>query len=143
MADLVRQLQFLKSKEIDTLLQSVWGTARESAADKLKLIAEMKELVASTDLPPADIEHGRAIFGKPVVVPLGLVARMTPTLTPWSLARATLHRGTAGCATRACPRTITRATTFMRPAASASTPRMAKSSGTTKPHRVKVGTMTA
>ncbi|MEC8556122.1 MAG: PVC-type heme-binding CxxCH protein [Planctomycetota bacterium] len=63
-ADLVRQLQFLKSKEIDTLLQSVWGTARESAADKLKLIAEMKEFVASTDLPPADIEHGRAIFAK-------------------------------------------------------------------------------
>ena len=39
-ADLVRQLQFLKNKEIDSLLESVWGTARESAADKLAMIEE-------------------------------------------------------------------------------------------------------
>tara|TARA_R110002049_G_scaffold46487_1_gene135117 strand:- start:51832 stop:57669 length:5838 start_codon:yes stop_codon:yes gene_type:complete len=63
-ADLVRQLQFLENKQIDSLLESVWGTARESAADKLKLIAEMKLLVDSDQYPPADLEHGRAIFAK-------------------------------------------------------------------------------
>ncbi len=63
-ADLVRQLQFLKNKEINDLLQNVWGTARETAAEKLKQIAEMKALVASTDHAPADLELGRAIFAK-------------------------------------------------------------------------------
>tara|TARA_R110002049_G_scaffold4601_5_gene32501 strand:+ start:693918 stop:699713 length:5796 start_codon:yes stop_codon:yes gene_type:complete len=63
-ADLVRQLQFLKNKNIDTLLQDVWGTARESAADKLKMIADMKTLVTSDKHPPADAELGRAIFAK-------------------------------------------------------------------------------
>ena len=63
-ADLVRQLQFLKSKDIDSLLQNVWGTARESAADKLQMIADMKALVASTQHPAADMELGRAIFAK-------------------------------------------------------------------------------
>ncbi|MCA9044069.1 MAG: DUF1080 domain-containing protein, partial [Planctomycetaceae bacterium] len=63
-ADLVRQLQFLKNEDINSMLKSVWGTARESAADKLKMIAELKALVASEELPPADAELGRAIFGK-------------------------------------------------------------------------------
>ncbi|MCA8988182.1 MAG: DUF1080 domain-containing protein, partial [Planctomycetaceae bacterium] len=63
-ADLVRQLQFLKNEEVDKLLQDVWGTARESAADKLQLIADMKALVESGDHPPADQELGRAIFAK-------------------------------------------------------------------------------
>ncbi|MCA9048110.1 MAG: DUF1080 domain-containing protein, partial [Planctomycetaceae bacterium] len=63
-ADLVRQLQFLENREIDTLLETVWGTARESAADKLKLIADLKSLVASKNDPPADMELGRAIFAK-------------------------------------------------------------------------------
>lgn len=63
-ADLVRQLQFLKNKEIDSLLEDVWGTARESAADKLQLIADLKALAAAEDHPPADLKLGRAIFAK-------------------------------------------------------------------------------
>ncbi len=63
-ADLVRQLQFLKNKEIDGLLKSVWGTARESAADRLKQIAAMKALVESTEHQAVDVELGRAIFAK-------------------------------------------------------------------------------
>lgn len=63
-ADLVRQLQFLKNREINDLLQNVWGTARETAADRLGQIADMKALVASDDYPPADMQLGRAIFAK-------------------------------------------------------------------------------
>ncbi|KLU05256.1 putative transmembrane protein [Rhodopirellula islandica] len=83
-ADLVRQLQFLKSDEIDSLLESVWGTVRESASDKLKLIAEMKTLVASEAHPPADSELGRAIFAKTCMkchVLYGVGQKVGPDLT--------------------------------------------------------------
>lgn len=63
-ADLVRQLQFLKNKEVNSLLQNVWGTARESAADKVAMIAEYKALVESTEHPEPNLELGRAVFAK-------------------------------------------------------------------------------
>lgn len=63
-ADLVRQLQFHKDKEIDSQLASVWGTARVSAADKLALIEEYKNLIQSTEHGSPDQELGRAIFAK-------------------------------------------------------------------------------
>ncbi|TWT89444.1 PVC-type heme-binding CxxCH protein [Stieleria varia] len=63
-ADLVRQLQFLKDKNIDAALESVWGTVRESAADKLTLIAEYKSLIESTDHPQPNVDLGRAVFAK-------------------------------------------------------------------------------
>ncbi len=61
-ADLVSQLQFLNDKQIDAKLERVWGTARESAADKLKLIADYKSLIESSEHPQPDIELGRAVF---------------------------------------------------------------------------------
>ncbi|MFK8114372.1 MAG: PVC-type heme-binding CxxCH protein [Rubripirellula sp.] len=63
-ADLVRQLQFLKNEEVSSLLENVWGTARESAADKVAMIAEYKALVESTEHPKPNLEMGRAIFAK-------------------------------------------------------------------------------
>ncbi len=63
-ADLVRQLQFMDSKQIDSLLTSVWGTVRKSAADKLQQIAEYTALVESTEHPEPDLPLGRAVFAK-------------------------------------------------------------------------------
>jgi putative membrane-bound dehydrogenase-like protein len=63
-ADLVRQLQYLKSDSVCALLQDVWGTARETAADRLQMIADCKELVASASHPEPEVELGRAIFAK-------------------------------------------------------------------------------
>lgn len=63
-ADLVRQLQFLKSKEVNSLLENVWGTARESAADKISMIAEYKAFTESTEHREPNLEMGRAIFAK-------------------------------------------------------------------------------
>ena len=60
----MRQLQFLKDDRVDTLLGSVWGTVRESAADKLKMIADYKTLMTSTSHQAADVEWGRAVFAK-------------------------------------------------------------------------------
>ena len=65
-------------------MQSVWGTARESAAEKLAQIASLKELAASTKHPAADLELGRAIFNKTCQkchVLYGLGGKVGPDLT--------------------------------------------------------------
>lgn len=61
-ADLVRQLQFLKDDSLQQKLTSIWGTVRETAADKLKLIDSYKKVVASPG--EADATLGRAVFAK-------------------------------------------------------------------------------
>lgn len=63
-ADLVRQMQNLKHDEISALLTKVWGTVRETAADKAKLIVGYKELLKRKGLPSADLSLGRAVFAK-------------------------------------------------------------------------------
>lgn len=62
-ADLVRQLQYLKNDEVTKLLTKTWGTVRETAADKAKLIEEYKQLVATAKGKP-DLGHGRAVFAR-------------------------------------------------------------------------------
>jgi putative membrane-bound dehydrogenase-like protein len=83
-ADLVRRLQFLDDKQVTTKLESVWGTARESAADKLALIESYKSLVAADDHPQPDIELGRAMFAKTCMkchVLYGVGQKVGPDLT--------------------------------------------------------------
>lgn len=63
-ADLVRQLQFLKSDEVAGLLEKTWGTVRETAADKAKLIEEYKQLIATKAKPKPDLGRGRAVFAR-------------------------------------------------------------------------------
>jgi putative heme-binding domain-containing protein len=61
-ADLVTQLKFLKDQQIDETLLKVWGSVRQSPADKLALIERYKSLVESTEQPPTDLEFGRTVF---------------------------------------------------------------------------------
>lgn len=63
-ADLVRQLQFLKNDDVAGLLEKTWGTVRETAADKAKLIEEYKQLVATQVKPKPDLGQGRAVFAR-------------------------------------------------------------------------------
>lgn len=63
-ADLVRQLQFLKNAGVDDRLRRVWGSVRESADDKLKLIARYKEIFATAAEDDVDIALGRAKFAE-------------------------------------------------------------------------------
>ena len=81
-ADLVRQLQYLKDDQLQERLETVWGTARETAEDRLKLIAHYKELVTSGG--PADAALGRAVFAKTCQrchVLYGQGAKVGPDLT--------------------------------------------------------------
>ena len=61
--DLVAQLQFLGSKEIDATLEKVWGKVSASPKEKLVLIEDLKSILANGSQKP-DHELGRAIFAK-------------------------------------------------------------------------------
>lgn len=63
-ADLVRQLQFLNSDEVSKLLESTWGRARATPAEKTKLIEEYRALVESKKEAKPDLSLGRAVYAK-------------------------------------------------------------------------------
>jgi len=83
-ADLVQQLRFLKHEELQARLAKVWGTARESAAEKLALIAQYRKLVESKTHAAPDVELGRAVFAKTCMkchVLYGIGHQIGPDLT--------------------------------------------------------------
>jgi putative membrane-bound dehydrogenase-like protein len=63
-ADLVVNLKNLKDADLQAQLEKVWGTTRESPADKALLIAQYKSLLASPPTTAIDIQHGRAVFAR-------------------------------------------------------------------------------
>ena len=62
-AEIIRQLKNLKDAEVDKHIGEIWGSARETAEDKKKLIDHYKRLVKSAKGPP-DSSLGRAAFAK-------------------------------------------------------------------------------
>jgi putative membrane-bound dehydrogenase-like protein len=63
-ADLVRQIDNLKDKDISTRLTSIWGRVRNTPTDKLKLIETYRQLLATPAASQADPELGRAVFAR-------------------------------------------------------------------------------
>src|SRR5258707_12154639 len=63
-ADLVGQLRNLKDTEVNKQIVAVWGTVRETAQDKARLIADLKKLVQSSPATANDLPLGRALFVK-------------------------------------------------------------------------------
>jgi putative membrane-bound dehydrogenase-like protein len=61
-AEVARQLHNLNDDEINERLSEIWGQVRTSAEDKLKLIEEYKQLLATPAASQADAELGRAVF---------------------------------------------------------------------------------
>lgn len=60
-ADIARQIRQLNQADITQELEKVWGTSRESAADKVQTAAKYKAIVLAKN-PPADPARGRAVF---------------------------------------------------------------------------------
>jgi putative membrane-bound dehydrogenase-like protein len=61
-AETVRQLRNLQDKDLDKAVAELWGSVRETAADRKKLITEWKaKLEAKT---PVDLNLGRTVFAK-------------------------------------------------------------------------------
>lgn len=63
-ADLVRQLRNLRNEEINTTLATVYGTVRESSADKRQEIERYKRVYWAGGSQPGDGPRGRAVFAK-------------------------------------------------------------------------------
>jgi len=63
-ADLVRQLRNHKNAEIDALIAKVWGTVRETSADKAGLIAKYRQMLTAKNRAKPDLELGRAVFAR-------------------------------------------------------------------------------
>ena len=63
-ADLVRQLRNLNDADLNTQIEQVWGIVRESAADRVALMARLKTVIANPHGSAPDREVGRAIFAK-------------------------------------------------------------------------------
>jgi len=63
-ADLARQIEFLKDDSIIVKLKKNWGEVRSTPAEKLKLIENYKQLVASKTQKAPDEKLGKEIFAK-------------------------------------------------------------------------------
>ncbi len=61
-ADIVRQLRNFKDPELNAQVTQLWGSMRDSDADKLADIARFKKLITSH--PPGDPRQGRVLFSK-------------------------------------------------------------------------------
>jgi putative heme-binding domain-containing protein len=59
-ADIVRQLRAFKDADINAQVTKLWGSVRDSDADKLADIARYKKLITSS--PPGDPRQGRSTF---------------------------------------------------------------------------------
>jgi len=59
-----RQIQKLKNKEIDQLMEVAWGRSTSTAKDKRKLIDSYKKKLPAHERERADLSHGRAVFSK-------------------------------------------------------------------------------
>ncbi len=60
----VRRLQALGDPQIDKQLERVWGTLKETPAEKKQAIARYKSLLTPERLASADRSRGRALFAK-------------------------------------------------------------------------------
>lgn len=60
----VRQIQGLGDKPLNAKLKELWGTVRQSSAEKKKLIEDYKNLLQPAYVEQADLSHGRLLFAR-------------------------------------------------------------------------------
>lgn len=63
-ADLVRQMRNLKHEPLDERIEKVWGSARETSADKASAIVKYKAILSSKPRQAPDPMLGRAVYVK-------------------------------------------------------------------------------
>ena len=83
-ADVVRQLRNHKNPEIDALIAKDWGAARETSADRAKVIARFRAVITRKSPSTPDPSLGRAMFAKTCQqchVLFGVGGKIGPDLT--------------------------------------------------------------
>ena len=63
-AEIVRQLRAFQDVSLDKQIADLWGTVRESPAERKALIAQWKTKLTTPTKTPADVSLGRAVFTK-------------------------------------------------------------------------------
>lgn len=63
-AEVIRQLRNLGDKGVTDKIAAVWGTVRETAADRKRLIASWQKKINAPYQGPQDLALGRAVFAK-------------------------------------------------------------------------------
>ncbi len=63
-ADIVRNLRNLRDADLNRRIGEVWGTVRDTPADRAAAIAKYKKMLAAKPPSAPDRSHGRAIFAK-------------------------------------------------------------------------------
>ena len=63
-AELIRSLRNLKNPELIAELDKVWGTVRESSADKKMIIDHYMRVYHAGGSQPGDASRGRAVFNR-------------------------------------------------------------------------------
>jgi putative membrane-bound dehydrogenase-like protein len=63
-AEIIRQLRNLGDKSLEKQIAAVWGTVRDTPADRKKLIASWRKRLTAPYQGPPDLEFGRAVFAK-------------------------------------------------------------------------------
>jgi putative membrane-bound dehydrogenase-like protein len=63
-AEIVRQLRSLKDPQLDEEIQKVWGTMRDTAADKQADIAKYKKIFQAGGSQPGNASRGRGLYAK-------------------------------------------------------------------------------
>ncbi len=63
-AEIIRQLRNLGDKALDQQISAVWGTVRDTPADRKRLIASWQKKLSAPYQGPPDLAFGRAVFAK-------------------------------------------------------------------------------
>ncbi len=63
-ADIVRQMRNLRDADVDSRIEKVWGSVRETTADRARNIARYKAMLTSKPGRQPDPSLGRAVFAK-------------------------------------------------------------------------------
>ncbi len=63
-AEIIRQLRSLGDKALDQQIAAVWGTVRDTPADRKRLIASWQKKLSAPYQGPPDLAFGRAVFAK-------------------------------------------------------------------------------
>jgi putative membrane-bound dehydrogenase-like protein len=63
-AETVRQIRNLQDRDLDKQVADLWGTVRDTPADRAKLIKEWRAKLSTPAKVPPDLSLGRAVFAK-------------------------------------------------------------------------------
>ncbi|MCC7087181.1 MAG: DUF1080 domain-containing protein [Pirellulales bacterium] len=63
-ADIVRQIRGFHDKDLDQRIYELWGTVRETAADRKQAMIQYQKMLEQKKDLPADLAHGRMLYSK-------------------------------------------------------------------------------